>query len=164
MKASDIMTREVVTIDGAATVAEASQLMKRSGVRALIVNRINEADAYGIVSETDIIQKVVAIGANPQQVKVGAVMTKPCIVVNPGLAVEYIAGLFTRAGICRAPVVRDKLLGIISVTDLLALDNFRAQLQFKNAHSLLKQLEELEREESPLEVLPTDVYDAWCSG
>ncbi len=119
LKAKDIMTTNVVTIEPSATVAEAVALLKEKGLRALIVERSNEEDAYGIVTETDIVYKVVAQGLSPQSVLVRDIMTKPCIVVNPDLSVENVARLFALAGIRRAPVIREQLLGIISVTDII---------------------------------------------
>ncbi len=119
LKAKDVMTTEVVTISGAATVAEAVQLMKEKGLRALIVERRNEDDAYGIVTETDIVYKVLAYGKDPASIQVHEIMTKPCIVVNPDLGVEYVARLFANTGIRRAPVIKESLLGIVSVSDLI---------------------------------------------
>jgi len=119
LRAKDIMTTEVVTIDGSATVAAAIELMKSRGVRALIVERRTPDDAYGIVTETDVVYKVAAYGKDPAAVHVHEIMTKPCIVVNPDLGVEYVARLFANTGIRRAPVIKDQLLGIVSVTDIL---------------------------------------------
>lgn len=56
-------------------------------------------------------------------------MTKPCIVVNPDLAIEYVAQLFARTGIRIAPVIQGKLLGIISINDILNKSNFVEQPQ-----------------------------------
>ncbi len=127
MKAADIMTKDVVTIRGSATVAEVIKLMKEKGLRALIVNRRHEEDAYGIVTETDIVYKVTAFGTDPKQVRVYEIMTKPCITVNPNLAVEYVARLFAQNHIRRAPVIEGKLLGMISITDILTKDDFVEQ-------------------------------------
>ena len=127
MKAADIMTKEVVTIRGSATVAQAVSLMKEKGLRALIVERRHDQDAYGIVTETDIVYKVVAFGKDTKKVRVYEIMTKPCIVVNPDLGVEYVARLFANTGIRRAPVITDKLIGIISVTDILSKSDFVEQ-------------------------------------
>ena len=127
MKAADIMTKEVVTIRGAATVAQAVNLMKEKGLRALIVERRHDQDAYGIVTETDIVYKVAAFGKDPKKVRVYEIMTKPCIVINPDLGVEYVARLFANSRIRRAPVIQDTLLGIISVTDILAKSDFVEQ-------------------------------------
>ncbi|EKQ67158.1 CBS domain-containing protein [Leptolyngbyaceae cyanobacterium JSC-12] len=124
MKAQDIMTQEVATIRGSATVAEAVKLMKLKNLRSLVVDRRYDEDAYGLVTEEDITNKVVAFGKDPNQLKVYEVMTKPCVVVNPDLAVEYVARLFALTGVDRAPVIRGDLLGIISVTDILLKSDF----------------------------------------
>ncbi|BAZ51199.1 CBS domain-containing protein [Nostoc sp. NIES-4103] len=124
MKAEDIMTKDVVTIRGSATVAEAVGLMKEKRIRALVVDRRHDDDAYGIVTETDIVYKVIAYGKDPKQIRVYEIMSKPCIVVNPELGVEYVARLFANIGIHRAPVIQGKLLGIISITDILTKSNF----------------------------------------
>ncbi|WP_443029076.1 CP12 domain-containing protein [Spirulina sp. CS-785/01] len=124
MKASEIMTTDVVTIRGSATVADAVKLMKEKGLRSLIVNRRTDEDAYGIVTETDIVYNVAAYGKDPKKVRIYEVMTKPCIVINPDLGVEYVARLFANTGIRRAPVIKDTLLGVISITDILTKSDF----------------------------------------
>jgi CBS domain-containing protein len=124
MKASDIMSRDVVTVKGVTRVSEAVKLMRDSGLRALIVSRRDRDDAYGIVTEVDIAYKVAAYGKDPQTMRVFEIMTKPCITVSPDLGVEYVARLFANTGIRRAPVVDTELRGIISVTDILMQSNF----------------------------------------
>ena len=124
MKAEEIMTKDVVTISGSATVAEAVKRMKEKGLRALVVETRNENDPYGIVTETDVIYKVAAYGKDPKQMRVYEIMAKPCIVVNPELGVEYVARLFANTRIRRAPVIKGKLLGVISITDILRKSDF----------------------------------------
>ena len=124
MKATEIMSKNVVTIPAAATVATAVKLMKTRGIRTLIVERLQQEDAYGIVTETDIVNKVAAFGRDPQKMRIYEIMTKPCIVINPELGVEYVARLFAETGIRTAPVIQKELLGIISVTDILDKSNF----------------------------------------
>lgn len=119
IKASDIMTKEVAMIRGSATVADAIQLMQERGCHAFVVDRRHGQDAYGIVTETDIVYKVAALGKNPGRVRVYEIMTKPCIVINPDLGVEYIARLFAENGLSRAPVIQKELLGIISLSDIV---------------------------------------------
>ncbi|HBB30360.1 MAG TPA: hypothetical protein DDZ80_23565 [Cyanobacteria bacterium UBA8803] len=124
LKASDIMTNDVAKIRGSATVAEAVKLMKFKSLRALIVDVRNAQDAYGIVTHTDVVNKVVAYGKDPEKVRVYEIMTKPCIVVNPDLGVEYVARLFANTGIRIAPVIHSSLLGIISDSDILYKGDF----------------------------------------
>jgi CBS domain-containing protein len=124
MKALEIMTTDVVTIKGSATVAQAVQLMRKHRVRTLVVDRRHEEDAYGILTETDIVYKVTAFGEDPQTIRVYEIMTKPCIVINPDLGVEYVARLFANTGLRFAPVIKGGLLGVISVSDILHKANF----------------------------------------
>lgn len=123
-KAKDVMTQEVETVKGSATVADAAKLMKFKGIHSLLVEPRNAEDAYGIVTDTDIVNKVVAFGKDPKAVKVYEIMTKPCIVVNPDLAVEYVARLLAQCGIDRAPVIQGELLGIVSLNDILHRSEF----------------------------------------
>lgn len=127
MKAADVMTKNVVTIRGSATVSEAVKLMKDRGLHSLIVSRRYPEDAYGIVTQTDIVYKVAAYGADPKTVRVYEIMTKPCIVVNPDLRVEYVARLFAQTGISSAPVIKEELLGIISINNILNQGDFVEQ-------------------------------------
>lgn len=124
MKAKDIMTEEVATIRGSATVADAAKLMKLKALRALIVEPRYESDAYGIVTQKDLVYKVAAYGKDPANMRVFEIMTKPCIVVNPDLAVEYVARLFANTGIRMAPVISAGLVGIVSVSDILNKTDF----------------------------------------
>ncbi|MGB7441078.1 MAG: CBS domain-containing protein [Coleofasciculaceae cyanobacterium] len=151
MKAVEIMSKEVVTIRGAAKVAEAVNIMREKSLRALIVDRTHDQDAYGIVTETDIVCKVTAFGKNPKEVRVYEIMTKPCIVVNPDLGVEYVARLFVNNGIHQAPIIQKGLLGIISITDILIKSDFIEQPQaiileqkiregIKNARAICEQV------------------------
>jgi CBS domain-containing protein len=118
--ARDIMTTDVVTVDGNATVAEAVKLMKEKGVRALVVERRDPADAYGIVTQRDIAYQVFAAGEDPAEVKVHEIMSKPLVVVNPDLDVKYVARLMSNFGLSRAPVIFEgKVQGIVSVSDIV---------------------------------------------
>ena len=124
MQANEIMTRNVVTIRGSATVADAVKLMKDKHLRGLVVEPRHEQDPYGIVTETDIVYKVAAFGHDPKAMRVYEIMVKPCVTVNPELGVEYVARLFAQTHIRRAPVIKGGLLGIISVSDILRKSDF----------------------------------------
>jgi CBS domain-containing protein len=127
MRAEDIMTKAVVTISGSATVSEAVKLMKDKELRALIVEPRSDRDPYGMITETDIIYKVAAFGNDPKTMRVYEVMTKPCVTVSPDLGVEYVARLFANSRIRRAPVVKDGLKGIISISDIMHKSDFVEQ-------------------------------------
>jgi CBS domain-containing protein len=124
LKAADIMTNDVATIRSSATISEAVKLMKERNWRALIVERRHPQDAYGIITDSDIMSKVIAYGKDPYQVRVYEIMTKPCIVVNPDLGVEYVARLFADYHLLQAPVIQGELIGIISASDIINKSKF----------------------------------------
>ncbi|MGL5834607.1 MAG: CBS domain-containing protein [Waterburya sp.] len=154
------MSTDIVTIDSLATIAEAAQVMKQNNIRALIVDRNSEQDAYGIITATDISQAV-ANAYNPATTYVCEVMTKPCIVVNPDLAVEHIAQLFAKAKIRIAPVIKDKLLGVVSLSDILTKTDCLTSSQ---KIPELTQLSLNKPREIALEIERESEYDNWCSG
>jgi len=127
MKAKDIMSLNVATIPSTATVTEAIRLLRLTQLRALVVEPVTSDDAYGIVTQSDITIKVIALGKDPQDVSVSEIMSKPCITIDPDLSIENVARLFAQADIWRAPVIQDDLVGIISVTDILNKGDFVAK-------------------------------------
>jgi CBS domain-containing protein len=118
-KAADVMTRNVAFIDGAATVAEAIKIMRERRVSSLIVNRRTPDDAWGIITRKDVVNKIVDPGRDPDEVKVFEIMTKPLVMLSPGLALKYCARLMHATGIRRAVVFDGKdIVGILSNTDI----------------------------------------------
>jgi len=119
-KAADVMTKEVVYIDGGESVSDAIRLMREQKVSSLVVNRREHEDAWGIVTRKDVVTKVVDPGKNPADVKVFEIMTKPVVTVSPSLALKYCARLMNHTGVRRAVVFDGKdILGILSNTDIL---------------------------------------------
>lgn len=120
VKAGDVMTKNVIYIDGSETVAEAVKLMKAKKVSALIVKARNADDAFGIITRKDVVNKIVNPGKDQKKVLVHEIMTKPLITVSPGLAVKYCARLFAATRIRRAPVFDGKkIVGVLSNSDIL---------------------------------------------
>ena len=119
--AQDLMTTTVVTIDGNATARDAVDLMNENGVRCLVVERRSADDAYGIVTQRDVVYEVTAWNRDPNEVKVHEIMTKPLVVVNKDLDIRHVARLMANVGLSRAPVIFDgELQGIVSVSDIIS--------------------------------------------
>jgi CBS domain-containing protein len=118
-KAADVMTKDVVYIEGSKTVADAIRLMREKRVSSLVVNRRGKEDAWGMLTRKDVVNKVVDPGKDPHDAKVFEIMSKPLIMVSPGLALKYCARLMNHAGIRRATVFDGKeIVGILSNTDI----------------------------------------------
>ena len=119
LNALDVMTRDVLDIEPSATVAEAIGKMKQWNVSSLLVRRESEIDTWGFMTETDVIEKVVAVGLEPAQVSVHDIMSKPVITVSPNSSVQECAALLARAGIRRVLVYDGKeIVGIVSSRDI----------------------------------------------
>lgn len=122
MKAADIMRKGVEAISSSAKVADALRKMQQLKVSSLIVERRNKDDAYGILSKTDIVTKVIDAGpkrGNLSKIKVFEIMSKPLVTVPPGLAIKYCIRLMKKSGVTRVPVFDGKqIVGILSMTDI----------------------------------------------
>ncbi len=119
VRAGDVMVKNVTSIDGSDTVADAIKLMRRKKVSSLVVNRRSPDDAWGIVTRKDVVSKVIDPNKDPHEVRVFEIMTKPLVTVSPGLALKYCARLMNEAGIRRAPVFDGtEIVGILSNTDI----------------------------------------------
>lgn len=123
IRARDVMSRRIVSIDGMATAKEAAARMRAEKVPSLLVNKRHADDAWGILVVQDFIRGVIIPGRSPAEVNVYEIMTKPVITVPADMDIRYVARLIFRAGIRRAPVESGgEIVGMISLTSLI-LDN-----------------------------------------
>lgn len=120
LRARDVMNPNVALISPLATVQEAVELMMECRCQALIVDRADDNDAYGILTFQEIVYNVISKSLSPARVRVADYMIKPLIVVNPNLRLPFIAQLFANTNIQNAPVIEEhRLAGIISSSDLV---------------------------------------------
>ncbi len=120
MRARDIMTRDVEWIGGEASAYEATERIRTRQISSLLVERRDPDDAWGIVTRSDVVQKVVEPGRDPRQVRVHEIMSKPLVLIAPGLGVRYCAQLMERTGVHRLPVFDgEKIVGIVTHGDIV---------------------------------------------
>jgi len=120
-KVRDWMIDLVVNIDPEATVSEALALMRRRYIHSLIVNKTVDNPDYGIITSTDICDKIVAQERNPSTTKVKEVMTSPLITVHPDTPLTECAALMSAQRIHHIPVTdeNNQPVGMISAADFL---------------------------------------------
>jgi signal-transduction protein with cAMP-binding, CBS, and nucleotidyltransferase domain len=113
------MTVGVFTLPADKKVSDAAKLMKKTDVGSIIV--MQKGKARGIITERDIVHKVIAAGKDPKKVKLAAVMSKPLKVIRASDKVESAALALRNNKIKRLPVMnhKGKLVGIITEGDLL---------------------------------------------
>ena len=120
LRARDVVNRSFVLVSPLATVQETVEKLMACQCQTAIVDQADEDDAYGIVTFQEIVYRVIAKSLSPTRTRVGDVMVKPLIVVNPNLRLPFVAQLFARVGIQNAIVIEDhQLAGVISSSDLV---------------------------------------------
>ena len=99
---------------------KAARVMVNFGISSLIVEQGNQI--LGILTERDVLTRVVASGRNPRDVKVHDIMTSSMIVANQEMPVIKANETMLKNKIKKLPVVdkqdSSKVLGIISLTDI----------------------------------------------
>jgi formate/nitrite transporter len=118
-----MMTSGPSTVDPSVTVAEAVLVMKQNGTSSVLVGELG--NAKGIVSEADIVRKVVSLEKDPANVKVEQIMTSPIISVDIKTSVFKIYRTMADHNI-RHLLITDggEQVGFISVKDLIAKPTF----------------------------------------
>jgi len=120
IRVREVMKSDFDIIDGRVTVMEALRTMKHVETKALIVDKRNDNDEYGMVLISDIAKLVLAKDRSPDRVNVYEIMAKPLLPVDPDMDIRYCARYFENFGLSRAPVVENKqVIGIISFTDMI---------------------------------------------
>ena len=119
-----IKDRRVYSIGADSTVLEAARFMMEHSIGALPVLR--DGELVGIISERDVMNRVVAAGRLPGHTRVAEVMTANPRSVNPDESVDECLFLMKEFGFRHLPVCHDKQLkGLISLRDLLLRDAAR---------------------------------------
>jgi len=113
----EVMRAKVITVEPNATVREAAQLMRKKKVGSVIVV---EDKPVGILTESDIIEKIVAEDKKASDVLVKEIMTSPIIVIDPYIDLEEAMKTMSTCNIRRLPVIENgRLIGIITQKDVL---------------------------------------------
>lgn len=117
LKVEDVMVKEVITIDENSTIKEAAEVMNKFEIGCLIA--VRKGKAMGILTERDVLKRVVADARDTTKTNVKKVMTSPLVVVEPGTDLEEAVKLMFQMKIKKLPVVDGKrLVGLISLTDI----------------------------------------------
>jgi len=118
--AKEIACDKLYYIDGLASIRDAIKLMKHKSVRALIIQKRNEADANGIITVSDIIRGVIIPNRPLDEVSVYEIMTKPVLSIPAHLNVKYVPRLMHHAKIRVAPVEENgQYIGMIDFSQFL---------------------------------------------
>ncbi len=115
----EIMTSPVVTVTASTPAEEALHLMREKGIHSVVVEPDRSGGAYGIMTQRDLLRKIVAADRPLLNVTVSDLMTSPLITVSPDTTIKQCSIIMLDANIRRAVVMKDgQLVGIVSDTDI----------------------------------------------
>lgn len=116
----DWMSSPVIVIDPDSSVTYALTLMRRRKIHSVVVSANEKNPSYGIVTSTDIRDKIVAADRNPAETTVGEIMSGPIITAKPDWTLKECSQLMGEKHIHHLPVADESgaLVGLISATDI----------------------------------------------
>ncbi|MEM3364465.1 MAG: CBS domain-containing protein [Candidatus Micrarchaeia archaeon] len=119
MRVSDLMRKEVVVIPDYATVRDAAIKMRDKDIGSVVIVKDNHG--IGILTDRDIVVRVVSSMKDPEMILVREIMSKNIISIDMDASINDAAALMVKHSIKKLPVT-DKsgnLVGILTYTDLL---------------------------------------------
>ena len=118
----DVMTRTVVTAPPGMSAAEAGKKMVENRVGNVII--VKEGRPIGIVTESDMVAKVISKNVRPGSIKLEQLMSKPLITTRSGDDIHDAVLVMAQKKIRRLPVIdEDVLVGIITDADVIQVSS-----------------------------------------
>ena len=116
----DWMSSPVVVVDPDTTVSYAMTLMRRRNIHSVVVAASDQNKSYGIVTTTDIRDKIVAAERNPAEVKIREIMSGPIITGKPEWTLMECSKIMQEYKFHHLPIADEHgtLIGMISATDI----------------------------------------------
>lgn len=144
----DAMTPNVVTVKPVDSVAYVGFLMAQNEVGCLIVKSNGEPE--GIITESDIINKVVAKDIKSSEISVEEIMTKNLIKIDPMRELNEAARFMSKKKIQRLAVVKEsKLMGVLTAKDIMAVSPELTEILVENARMVNEMEPKLEESSVP---------------
>jgi CBS domain-containing protein len=114
----DVMTPNPVTVTEKDSIADAARIMKSSDTGVVPV--VDGRKIIGLITDRDIVVRLVAEGKNPASAKVTDAMSRSVRSVEESASVDEVIEMMTRAEVRRVPVVNSsqELVGIVSMADV----------------------------------------------
>ena len=117
-KIKDVMTLDPRAVESFATVAEAAKLMRDGDVGPVPI--VDDGSVTGLLTDRDIVVRVVADGKDPSSTTVGEVASRDLVTIDPDQTLDEALRLMARHRIRRLPVCEDdgRLVGIVAQRDI----------------------------------------------
>jgi CBS domain-containing protein len=116
----DWMSKPVIVVDPDSSVKYALTLMRRRGIRSVIVDATESSPQYGIVTRSDIRDKIIVAERNPSETTVREIMSGPLVLARMDWTLMECARTMQKHKVDHLPVADENgvLVGLISLTDI----------------------------------------------
>ena len=120
LKAENVMITKVAIMKEGMSAKKAAELMAKEGISAIIVT--SKGKVKGIVTERDVLKRIVAEDKNARNTKLKEIMSSPLITIEPTTNLEEAARLMFEKKIKNLPVTHEnRLVGLINLQDICLL-------------------------------------------
>jgi signal-transduction protein with cAMP-binding, CBS, and nucleotidyltransferase domain len=120
IKVADAMTSSMITIGADESILNCARLMVKEGIGSLVV--VDETKLLGIITERDMLNKVVAKDNNIKKTSVSTIMTKKPINIEPDMDLYDAMILMRLENVRRLPVVdKGNVVGLLTHRDILSI-------------------------------------------
>ena len=117
MHVKDVMVREIITVNSPTKIRDAVELMNKKQIGCLVVTR--KGSPVGIMTERDVLKKIVCSCKNPEQTRVSEIMSKPLIVGRVDMDWLEAVQLMLDRNIKKLPILDgERLVGLVTLTDI----------------------------------------------
>jgi CBS domain-containing protein len=117
MKVKELMVKNVITLRTDTSALEATKLLNKNKIGCLVV--VRDDDIEGILTERDLLERVVEKCRNPKETKVSEIMTKDVIVGQPDMDISEATRIMIKNKVKKLPIMeKNHLVGIVTVTDI----------------------------------------------
>lgn len=122
MKVREIMTREPSTLAPASTIGEAATIMRQDDCGSVPI--VDGGRLVGIITDRDIVVRVLAGGKDPKTTRVSDAMTADPVTVGPDSSVDDAQKVMAEHQVRRLPVVEDgRLVGLVVIGQVARRDD-----------------------------------------
>jgi len=134
MEIRKIMVKKVKTVPMDTSVQKAVKIMNKNRINCLVVTY--DERVAGIITERDLLERVLEKGRDPKAIKVSEIMTRQVLVGKPTMELVEASKFMFEKKVKKLPIMeKDRLVGIITLTDIA-----RATCVDEETMKLIKQL------------------------
>ena len=117
MEIRKIMVKEVKTVPMDTSVQKAVEIMNKNRINCLVVTY--DKRVAGILTERDLLERVLEKGKDPKEIKVSEIMTRQVLVGKPTMELVEASKFMFEKKVKKLPIMeKNRLVGIVTLTDI----------------------------------------------